>query len=267
MTTTTFAMKEPITVLARIGHGSLRVTAVDDLTEATVTLTARNDSSEALGRTTVELNGATLQIAGPRQGGIFDVFSGHKHDAVDVEVTVPSGTALKISSFTADLTVSGRCGAADLASAVAEVMAEYVDGDLRVRVGNGDCRVGRVSGSVHCRSGSGAVHLGEVGGAVSCASGSGRLDVGESHASVRFRTGSGGATLAAIHGSVDLATGSGELRVGVPTGIAARLDLTTGAGQVDSQLPITDRSSGTGRAITIRARTGSGDVHLFRAAA
>jgi hypothetical protein len=267
MTTTTFTVHEPITVLARIGHGSFRVNAVDDLTEATVTLTARNDSNQALGRTTVELNGATLQIIGPRQGGIFDVFSSRKHDAIDVEVTVPSGTALKISSFTADVTVVGRCGAADLASAASNVVAEIVDGDLRLRVGSGNCQVGRVGGSVHCRSGSGAVRLGEVGGAVTCASGSGRLDVGESHGAVRFRTGSGGATLAAIHGNVDLATGSGELRVGVPVGIAARLDLTTGAGQVDSQLPITDRSSGTGPAVTIRARTGSGDVHLFRPAA
>jgi Putative adhesin len=267
MTTKTFAVTKPITLVARIGHGSFRVTAVDGRTEASVTLTARTGSSEALGATTVELNGATLQITGPRQGGIFDVFGARKHDAIDVEVIVPSGTALKISSFTADVTVVGRCGAADLASAASNVVADIVDGDLRLRVGSGNCQVGRISGSVHCRSGSGTVQLGEVGGAVSCASGSGRLEVSESHGAVRFRTGSGGATLDAIHGNVDLATGSGELRVGVPAGVSARLDLTTGAGQVDSQLPITERSSGSGRAVTIRARTGSGDVHLFRAAA
>jgi hypothetical protein len=267
MTTKTFAVTKPISVVARIGHGSFRITAVDDLTEARVTLTARSGSSDVLGRTTVELNGATLHITSPRQGGIFDVFGARKHDAIDVEVTVPSGTALKIGSFTADITVLGRCGAADLASGASNVSADYVDGDLRLRVGSGNCHVGRVSGSVQSRSGSGTVQFGEVGGKLSCACGSGRLEVSESHGAVRFRTGSGSATLDTIHDDVDLATGNGELRVGVPAGLSARLDLTTAGGQVDSQLPVSARSTGTGRAITIRARTGSGDVHLFRAAA
>ncbi len=230
MTTTTFPVTEPIKVVARIGHGTFEVNAVDGLTQASVTLTAPEESSEMLSRTTVELRGSTLQIISPRQGGIFDVFNGRHRDAIDVRITVPSGTPIKVGSFTAELTVRGRSGSCDLAAATSVVRAEFIDGDLRLRAGSGSCDVERVSGSVHARTGSGEVSIG------------------------------------AIHGNVDVATGNGELRIGLPEGVTARLDLTTGFGEVDSQLPISSVGPGSGRAIKIRARTGRGDVHLFRAA-
>jgi Putative adhesin len=266
MTTKTFTITKPIDLVGRIGHGTFRVTALDDVTEASVTMTARAEPSEVLDRTTVEMAGTTLQIISPRQGGIFERFSGRTRDAIDVEVTVPSGTPLKISSVTADVTVTGRCGNTDIAFGASDVNADFVDGDLRLRYGSGNCDVERVSGSVQLQSGSGTARFGEVGGALTSACGSGRLDVGTARGAVRFRAGSGGATLGAIYDDVDLASGSGELSIGVPAGVSARLDLTTGSGHVDPQLPVSQTSAG-GRAITIRARTGSGDVHLFPTAA
>lgn len=267
MTTKTFAIANPISLVARIGHGSFRVTALDDVSEASVTLTAESEPSEILDRTTVELRGTTLQITSPRQGGIFSLFGSRSRDAIDVVVTVPSGTPVKVSSFTAGITVTGRCGNADIAAGSSQVSAEHVDGDLRLRYGSGNCRIERVTGSVQANCGSGSAWFGEVGGALTSNSGAGRLEVGTARGAVRFRTGSGGATLGAIYGDVDLASGSGELSIGVPAGISARLDVTTGSGRVDPQLPISPTSTGGGRAVTIRARTGSGDVHLFRTAA
>jgi Putative adhesin len=265
MTTKTFILTAPIKLDGRIGHGAFHVTAVDGITEATVSLVARAERPKIVDLTTVELRGDTLHVTAPRQGGIFDLFGGRTRDAIDVAVTVPSGTPVKIASFTADVTLTGRCGPADLASGAAAINAEQVDGDLRLRYGNGDCHVARVTGSVQLRSGSGTARFGEVGGALTAACGSGRLEVGDVQGVVRFRAGSGGATLESIHESVDLACGSGEIRIGLPAGVSAKLDLTTGSGQVDPQLPVSATSAG-GRAITIRARTGSGDVHLFRAA-
>jgi hypothetical protein len=267
MTTKTFAITHPISLVARIGHGSLRVTALDDLTEACVTVTARTERSEILDRTTVVLQGSTLQISSPRQGGVFDLLGARTREAIDIEVLVPSGTPLKISSNTADVTVIGRCGNADIASGASEVTANHIDGDLRLRYGSGNCHVERVTGSVQTRSGSGAARFGEVGGALTSACGSGQLEVGTAHGAVRFRAGSGRAMLGAIYDDVDLASGSGEISVGVPAGVPARLDLTTGSGQVDPQLAISQTPTAGSRAITIRARTGSGDIHLFRAVA
>ena len=267
MTTKTFAITRPISLVARIGHGSLTVTALDDLIEASVTMTARTEGSGVLDRTTVTLQGTTLQINSPRQGGMGGFSTDLIRDAIDIEVTVPSGTPLKLNSNTADITVTGRCGSADVACGSSDVTADYVDGDLRLRYGSGDCHIERVTGSVQARSGSGAARFGEVGGALTSACGSGQLEVGAAHGAVRFRAGSGSAELRAIYGDVDLASGSGEISIGVPAGVSARLDLTTGSGRVNPQLAISQTATAASRAITIRARTGSGDIHLFRAVA
>ena len=195
-----------------------------------MTVTARTEHSEILDRTTVELRGSTLQISSPRQGGVFDLLGDRNRQAIDVEVLVPSGTPLTISSNTADVTLLGRCGDADVASGSSAVTAEHVDGDLRLRYGSGNCQVERVTGSVQARSGSGAARFGEVGGTLTSACGSGQLEVGAVHGAVRFRAGSGGAMLAAIYDDVDLASGSGGISIGIPAGVPARFDLTTGSG-------------------------------------
>jgi hypothetical protein len=84
---------------------------------------------------------------------------------------------------------------------------------------------------------------------------------------VRARSGSGSARLAEVHGDVDVASGAGEVEIGLPAGLNAQLDLHSGSGQVRSELPVDDRpGEGKSKPIRLRARTGSGDVRLFRAA-
>ncbi len=266
MTTQTFAVDRQLKLVVRIGHGSLRVTAVDGLSEATVTLSVRSGPSTVIEQTTVELRGSTLQIATPRTGGIFDLIGGRTQDAVDIEVTVPSGTPIRIGSFTADISLLGRCGGVDLGAGVTEFTAEQIDGDLRLRYGSGNSSIQRVTGSATVKSGSGVAHFGEVGGSLTSACGSGRLVVDTARGPVRFRTGSGEAELGAIFGNVDLASGSGALSIGVPAGVVARLDLTSGSGHIDPQLPVSAKPDRERGSITIRAKTGSGDVRLFRAA-
>jgi|GEM_PF-2513947 hypothetical protein len=274
MDTKTFPLDGPINLQGRIGHGSFTITAQDGLTAATVTLVPRTKSnsteSDLLERTVVELRGPTLVVETPRQGGIFDLAllggRARQRDAVDITVTVPSGTAVKLSAFTADITVTGRSGSADIAFGSSTMTLEHVDGDLRLRYGTGTARVGRVSGSVEARSGSGDAYFGDIGGSLTSACGSGDLEVTSVHGSVRTRAGSGAASLAAVYGDVDLASGSGALAIGLPPGRAARLDVTTGSGRVNSELPVEDAPTTKGKPITVRARTGSGDVRLFRAA-
>src|SRR5439155_2032906 len=93
----------------------------DDVTEATVTL---DGSAQAVDRITVELRGSTLSITAPRDGGIFELARRRDREAVAVTVTVPSGTPVKITTFTAAITLNGRSGSADLASGSAVITAE-----------------------------------------------------------------------------------------------------------------------------------------------
>lgn len=266
MTTTTFPISGGINLLARLGHGSINVHCVDELTEARVDLAG---GGTVLERTTVEMQGPTLTIGTPRQGGLADLFGSWRRnlERLDVVVQVPTGTAVKIITFTADITVEGRCGGADLASGHATVRLGEVGGDLLVRSGSSSVTAGRVAGNATIRTGNGDVRIGEIRGDVQSMCGSGRLDVGLARGSVRLRSGSGEVSVGAAFGDVDLGSGSGSMSIGLPEGVRARLDVTAGSGQVLSELPITDRADRSGPAISVRARTGSGDVRLFRAVA
>ncbi|MEO8889816.1 MAG: DUF4097 family beta strand repeat-containing protein [Jatrophihabitantaceae bacterium] len=272
MTTQTFPLTAAINLQVRTGTGSLVVMAQDDLAEAVVTLTARSQDSDIVERTVVELTGPTLSVTTPRQGGILDlpIFGGRRdRDAIDITVTVPSGTAIKASSYTADISVRGRCGGADLTTGAADISVEHVDGDLRIRYGSGSCSAERVEGSVTSRSGSGRARFGTIGGSLNAGCGSGELTAESVGGTVHARAGSGGATLGSVRGDVDLGSGSGNMSIGLPAGYPARLDVTTGSGRVTSDLPIEDTpapSLSKAQPLTIRARTGSGDIRVFRAA-
>jgi hypothetical protein len=268
MTVKTFPLTGPINLSVRLGHGSLVVHCVEDLTEAKVELTARPGAEDYVDRVTVEMSGPTLTVHAPRQGGVFDLLGDmwRKHAGVDVAVTVPSGTAMKLSTYTAGVRVDGRSGGADVATGAADVQLEQVDGDLRLRSGSARTSVGEVRGSVLVRSGAGDAHFGDIAGNLQSMCGSGLLEARLVRGNARVRTGAGEARLGAVYGNVDLASGSGPMSVGLPTGVTARLDLQTGSGRVTSELPIEEKPASSHGAITVRARTGSGDVRLFRAA-
>ncbi|HZY77574.1 MAG TPA: DUF4097 family beta strand repeat-containing protein [Jatrophihabitantaceae bacterium] len=231
MTTRTFPLDGPINLHARLGRGAVTVEAVEGLTEASVELIPRQAGSDIADQVDVDLRGRTLWVVAPREGGLFDmVFASNRGKlALDALIRVPADTAMKISTVSADVTITGRASGADIAAGSANISIEHVTGDLRLRYGSGRCRIERVDGSVNSRSGSG---------------------------SARF---------ARIDGSFNATWGSGDLQIGLPAGRPARLDIQTGSGHVDSELAIVDRPASQGRPISVRARTGSGDVHLFRA--
>ncbi|MDP9115869.1 MAG: DUF4097 domain-containing protein [Actinomycetota bacterium] len=269
MTTTEIALDGPISLHARAAHGTLTVLAEEGISRAVVSIESHQKDSDIAERTVVVLRGSTLVVATPRRGGVFDfaVFGGpsRDRDAVDIRITVPAGTEMKLSSYTAPITVVGRSGSTDVTTGAADIDLDSVDGHLRLRFGSGAAHVARVTGSVEARSGKGRAHFEDIGGDLSAATGSGSLEVGTISGAVRTRTGAGSATLSAVFGDVDLASGSGGVEIGLPAGRDARLDVTTGSGRVRSELPVDDAPSGSGRTVSIRARTGSGDIRLFRA--
>jgi hypothetical protein len=268
MPTHTFPLDGPINLLVRIGHGSVTVETEDDLTEAQVVINAGKHDAELLAQTAVTMSGHTLTVAAPRQGGIFDlpVFGRRANRGLEVRVLVPTGTAVKISTFTAPIWITAAVGGADLAFATGEAAVRHVEGDLRLRFGNGTAKAVEVTGSVQVRSGSGSANFGTIGGGLTAGCGSGDLEVHVVHGPVRSRCGSGAAVLHEVHGDVDVASGSGGLEIGLPSGLTAKLDLHTGSGRVRSELPIEDQPKVAEGSIILRARTGSGDVRLFRAA-
>lgn len=262
----TFPLTGPINLAVRIGHGTLTVDAVDGLDQAAVELRGPQD---LLDRMEVGRDGPTLTVSAPRQGGLFDLIADRLRSSAGIEVAVrvPSGTAMRVVTFTADITVRGRSGGADIATGTGRIELDEVDGDLRLRYGSSSAIARRVTGKTTVRSGAGDARFGELLGGLQSGFGTGRLRVDVVRGSVCSRTGSGDAQLDAVYGDVDLASGSGAMSIGLPGGVTARLDVKTGSGQVRTDLPINEKPKSASGAITVRARTGSGDVRLFRAAA
>jgi len=264
----TFPLTESLDLVVKLGHGSVVVNAVDDAREAVVRLSPRDPASDVLDRFTVELRGSTLQICGPRQGGLLDLIGSwrREREAVDVVVEVAGGTPVKVVSASAEVTVTGRCGDADVVTGSANVTVDTVAGDFRLRCGSAETHVRSVSGAAQVRAGSGEAHFGDVGGLLECGFGSGHVSATSARGGIRVRAGAGSAEIGATYGDVDIAFGSGAIRVGLPAGVPARVDVTSGSGQVHSDLTVEKSPARGGQPISVRARTGSGDVHLTRAA-
>jgi len=186
-------------------------------------------------------------------------------DAMDIEIVIPAGSGLKVSTFSADVTTHGRVGTSDLASGSTTMELEHVDGDARIRFGTGPLHIATITGSASVRAGSSDVTIGDGGGDLDVAFGTGSLEVAPAHGSVRLRTGAGSARIANAQADVDLTSGSGGLAIGLPAGQQARLDVVTGSGQLHTDMPVEQSRAGDGRAVTIRARTGIGDVTISRA--
>ncbi|MGH3636869.1 MAG: hypothetical protein ACRDV3_03125 [Acidothermaceae bacterium] len=245
----TFPLSTPINLVIRLSYGSITVNARDGLAEAVVRLTPREPSSDVVDQITAELQGTTLLVSGPHQRGLADLIGRRRpsRDSIDAVIEVPTDTALKISTATADVTVTGRCGGADIMAGVTGINLDTVAGDLRVRYGSGSTRLAEVTGQLECGFGTGELIVGVVRG------------------DVRSRAGSGSAQVGAAHGDVDVALGSGPITIGLPAGVSARVSATSGSGQVRSDLPVEKAQAPGTHPVTVRARTGNGDVRLVRA--
>ncbi|HEU5271330.1 MAG TPA: DUF4097 family beta strand repeat-containing protein, partial [Jatrophihabitans sp.] len=245
-----------------------------ELTEARVTIQARDADLPVDKLFRVELTGNRLEVAEQSEHGSFlqSVLGGDlrgigrdRRIEFDIVIELPAGSTVKVGVGSADVSSTGRLGTTSVSSGSSKVALELVDGALQLRGGSGHAEVHQVTGSCHVRGGSGLVRIGEVGGALSVAVGSGEVAIGVAHGSVRVRSGSGSTVIEAAEQDVDVASSSGPVTIGLRPGQPARLDVATGSGRLNTEMPVQD-SAPVGEAITIRARTGSGDVTVRRAA-
>lgn len=262
---TTIPISEPISLHVRLGRGQLVVEMREQATEATVRLTPRSPAMNLVDRITVELRGRELIVSGPRQGGLVDMVRGWlAHEAVDARIEVPAGTALSIASASDEISVSGRAGDTDIATAATRIALDTVDGDLKLRCGQAECRVTSVTGAVRFQGGAGNTLFEQVRGPFSGHLGHGDLELQEAHGHVRARNGHGAVRILAGFGDIDAVTGYGGIEIGLPVGVAAQVDATTGLGQVVSPGPVEQHPAPGAATISVRARTGMGNISFHR---
>lgn len=270
----TFPVTGPLGLRCEFRSGSLTLHGRDDLAEARVTIRARDAELPVEKLFRVELAGNRLEVVEQPEHGSFlqSVLGGDLHGfgrdrriELDIVIELPAGSTVKVGVGSADVTSTGRLGTTSVSGGSSQVALELVDGALQLRGGSGSAAVHRVTGSCQVRGGSGQVRIDEIGGALSVALGSGDAAIGIAHGSVRIRSGSGSTVIETAEQDVDIASSSGPVTIGLRAGQPARLDVATGSGRLNTEMPVQD-SAPAGDAITIRARTGSGDVTVRRAA-
>src|SRR3954468_1725306 len=271
MTEHHFETHRPVHLLTEIGKGSVKVVATDT-TETHVEITGR-DADEVL----VHQDGDQVSVIGPKQRGGF--LSGDNR--LDVVVTVPSTSDLAIRTGSADITVMGTAGSAQLRSGSGDVEMDTAEGPLVVETGSGDIRVEEARAELKVKSGSGDVLVVDAAAAVMVSTGSGDVQLWTTRASAVVKTGSGDLKVGDSGGDVSLTTGSGDLvvskarrgrvsvkgasgdvAIGVPSGVPVWTDISTVAGQIRSDLAGTGEPRDGADHLEVRAKTVSGDIVL-----
>jgi DUF4097 and DUF4098 domain-containing protein YvlB len=175
-----------------------------------------------------------------------------------------------------DLTFVIKTGAADVSFAVAIARSKIVTGSGDISIGRAadlDCSTG--SGNVHVSelvgrgarlsTGSGHLSIGAASCPVSAKSGSGHIDITSlNRADLQAGSGSGEVVVTSTTGSVDIRSASGEVSVGVADRLATWLDLSSVSGRVAIGMEAIKQPEPGEPYISVRARTASGDIGVFR---
>ncbi len=202
---------------------------------------------------------------------------GSGDSSADITVMVPKGSSLKVSAVSADLTLGGVTGRAELQTVSGEIGGETL-GDAAINAVSGDVRL-TSQGARHysVRTVSGDIRLSGAAGDVdvNTVSGDAQLELGPL-SRARFESVSGDLGIDAGFSegaSVDAETVSGDFTLNLTAEPGAAIDLQTLSGDITScfgPAPVRPEygpgsrltfSSGNGKG-RIHAETKSGDIRL-----
>lgn len=145
-----------------------------------------------------------------------------------------------------------------------------------VKTGDGSIHLASLAGKLRADTGDGSVEGVGLNGALDGHTGDGSMHLAGVFTELRLRTGDGSITVTADSGSKvnmgwELTSGDGSISVKVPKDLAADVDLRTGDGHINANLPITvsdltgrrevrGKLNGGGAPISIR--TGDGSISI-----
>jgi DUF4097 and DUF4098 domain-containing protein YvlB len=278
-----FETPEPISVLVDLPVGDAWITATDRA-DTVVEVRPRNESSKAdvsaAEQTTVEYVAGRLMIRAPKSWRRYGFFGAGP--ALDVVIEVPSGSSVQAEASWASFRAEGRLGECrfntggtirldrtgplDIDTSHGEVVVERVIGSVRVTASSGKVRIGDVDGTTEIKNSSGDCWIGQSSGDVRVKTAYGDIIVDRALASVTARTAYGTVRIGeAVRGTIGLQTSYGGIEVGVRSGTAAWLDVSSKHGRVHNALDTTNSPAENEDTVEVRASTSWGDIMIRRA--
>lgn len=218
-----------------------------------------------VGRITGTISGRTVdEVRVSTTGGRLSIDSRRHRGDLTIDLEVPHGTALDLSSGSADVVVRGEVGPVEIASGSGDTDLDSC-ATLVLQTGSGDVRAQTVHGPVRVGTGSGNVTLGEVHGPSESRSGSGDFRAIEQHGPIDVTTASGDITAHSCWSFVNARTASGDVALGLRVQHPTELDLHSVTGDVSVALDRGEPPAEGEEHVTVRARSVSGDIRVTRA--
>jgi DUF4097 and DUF4098 domain-containing protein YvlB len=188
------------------------------------------------------------------------------HAKAHLRLAVPEGLTFVIKTGSSDISISADIGSSKIISGSGDITIGNAV-DLDCGSGSGDISVARVDGNgARLSSGSGDISIGEANCPIAAKSGSGEVVVKSLRAAnLQANSGLGGIAVSATSGSVDLRSASGSMTIGVSDNLPVWLDLSSVSGDIRIGLESTTQPNPGEPYITVRARTASGDIAIYRA--
>lgn len=276
-----FPVDGPINVSVRLGAGNVRVVASNG-NEAVVNLQPADSSEKSqkvIEKSRVDLSGGALRVDVPRTN--TSMFTG-RTPAVDVDITVPVSSTVRVEVGSADVLLEGDLGDVSVTTGSGNVRASSCQ-DVVIKTGSGDIAVDDAA-AVKAHSGSGDISVRRCAGRINAQSASGDVDIDHINADSRAKTSSGDVSVGtveagldgnaasgdvevsrAVAGHVSVSTASGDVVVGVPHGTAAHLDCSSVTGRLTSELDDAEAPGEDDRKVAVGVRTVSGSIRIVRA--
>jgi beta-lactamase regulating signal transducer with metallopeptidase domain len=230
----------------RLNHGSANQIRIHG--QIHTSCEAREGEARAIAANPpIEQNGSIIRV-GPHDEHLDGI-------SIDYEIEAPAGTLLAASSGSGD------------------IVDEGVGQNAKLETGSGDIRANGLQGPFLVKTGSGNITAEQTGqGDVKAETGSGDIEIKDIHGGFRAQTGSGDIKATGTPSARwTLQTGSGNIDFW-PGNAPLTLDAFTDSGSVTTDHEmlvkgsldhhhITGNLSGGGP--TVRAQTGSGDIHVY----
>lgn len=258
-----FEVAGPLDVRVHLDYGLVRVVARTTTTATVRTapaIASRQHDVEAAQNVRVSLTGDTLDVRGAASG--WRRFA--RPGATEVQVEVPDGSRVTVTTGYAEVEVAGPVGACAVRSTGGDIRVEEA-ASVQLETRYGSIAVGRLASDGRVESTHGTVRVGLAAGATTVTASSGDIVLDRATGDLTVRNTYGTVEIGEVgRGTCAVTTSYGSVDVGIPTGTAAYLDLQSDHGQVRSEL---DRSSEPGTGVeraSVRVRSSYGSITIRR---